>query len=159
MMAKTRSLFLLLLLAMFSNAQNLSIETYSNDNKCFIKINGEEIYSRGCEYELGANLIFYIKFSHSEVWIFQDIQNYAACNGRGPLRIFEKRDGGVIKFNGEIDWCASVPYFDVSDEAIVIMDKPHKSALTNTGEPNFKSSVKPSDERKYKFENGKIKKI
>ncbi len=146
-MAKTRSLSLLLFLAMFSDAQNLNLETHSNDNKCSIKINGEEIYSRECEYELGANLIF------------QDIQNYAACSGRGPLRIFEKRDDDVVKFKGEVDWCASVPYFDVSDEAIVIIDKPHKSALTNTGEPNFKSSGKLSDERKYKFKNGKIKKI
>ena len=104
-------------------------------------------------------MIFYIKFNHSEVWIFQDIQNYAACSGRGPLRIFEKRDDDVVKFKGEIDWCASVPYFKVRDETIVIIDKPHKNALTNTGEPNFKSSGKLSNERKYKFENGKIKKI
>ena len=152
-------LYLMLFLAMFSDAQNLNLETHSNDNKCSININGEEIYSRECEYELGANLIFYIKFNHSEVWIFQDIQNYAACSGRGPLRIFEKRDDDVVKFKGEIDWCASLPYFKVIDETIVIIDKPHKNALTNTGEPNFKSSVKLSNERKYKFENGKIKKI
>lgn len=158
-MSKTRFLYLLLLLAIFSNAKNLSIETYSKDNKCSIKINDEEIYSRECEYELGANLIFYTKVNRSEVWIFQDIQNYAACSGHGPLRIFEKKDDDKIKFQGEIDWCASVPFFEVTNEGILIIDKPHKNALTNNGKPNFKGSGKLSNERKYKFENGKIKKI
>ncbi len=52
MMIKTRFLYLLLLLAIFSNAQNLSIETYSKDNKCSISINDEKIYIRECEYDL-----------------------------------------------------------------------------------------------------------
>ena len=159
MMSKTRFLYLLLLLAIFSNAKNLSIETYSKDNKCSISINDEEIYSRECEYEFEPNLIFYTKFKHSEVWIFQDIQNYAACSGHGPLRIFEKKDDDKIKFQGEIDWCASVPFFEVTNEGILIIDKPHKNALTNNGDPNFKGSGKLSEESKYKFENGKIKKI
>ena len=80
-MTKTRLLYLLLFLDIFSNAQNLNLEIYSSDSKCSIKINGEEIYSQECEYEFGTNLIFYTKFNHSEVWIFQDIQNYAACSG------------------------------------------------------------------------------
>ena len=97
-MIKTRFLYLLLLLAIFSNAQNLSIETYSKDDKCSISINDEKIYSRECEYELEPNLIFYTKLNRSEVWIFQDIQNYAACNGHGPLRIFEKKRTIMLNF-------------------------------------------------------------
>ena len=159
MMSKTSFLYLLLLLAIFSNAKNLSIETYSEDNKCSISINDEEIYSRECEYELEPNLIFYTKFNRSEVWIFQDIQNYAACSGHGSLRIFEKKDDDKIKFQGEIDWCTSVPFFEVTNEGILVIDKPHKNALTNNCDPNFKGSGKLSNERKYKFENGKIKKI
>ncbi len=159
MMSKTSFLYLLLLLAIFSNAKNLSIETYSKDNKCSISINDEEIYSRECEYELEPNLIFYTKFNRSEVWIFQDIQNYAACSGHGSLRIFEKKDDDKIKFQGEIDWCTSVPFFEVTNEGILVIDKPHKNALTNNCDPNFKGSGKLSNERKYKFENGKIKKI
>ncbi|WP_103573112.1 hypothetical protein [Campylobacter concisus] len=158
-MSKTSFLYLLLLLAIFSNAKNLSIETYSKDNKCSISINDEEIYSRECEYELEPNLIFYTKFNRSEVWIFQDIQNYAACSGHGSLRIFEKKDDDKIKFQGEIDWCTSVPFFEVTNEGILVIDKPHKNALTNNCDPNFKGSGKLSNERKYKFENGKIKKI
>lgn len=158
-MSKTSFLYLLLLLAIFSNAKNLSIETYSEDNKCSISINDEEIYSRECEYELEPNLIFYTKFNRSEVWIFQDIQNYAACSGHGSLRIFEKKDDDKIKFQGEIDWCTSVPFFEVTNEGILVIDKPHKNALTNNCDPNFKGSGKLSNERKYKFENGKIKKI
>ncbi|WP_148800831.1 hypothetical protein [Campylobacter concisus] len=154
-----RFLFLSLLFIVFSNAQNLSIETYSKDNKCSISINDEKIYSRECEYELEPNLIFYTKVNRSEVWIFQDIQNYSACSGHGPLRIFEKKDDDKIKFQGEIDWCASVPLVEVTNESILIIDKPRKNTLTNNGDPNFKSSGKRSDERKYKFENGKIKKI
>jgi hypothetical protein len=152
-------LFLSLLFIVFSNAQNLSIETYSKDNKCSISINDEETYSRECEYELEPNLVFYTKFNRSEVWIFQDIQNYSACSRHGPLRIFEKKEDNNVKFQGEIDWCASVPFFEVTNEGILIIDKPHKNALINNGDPNFKSSGKLSDERKYKFENGKIKKI
>ena len=159
MMSKTSFLYLLLLLAIFSNAKNLSIETYSKDNKCSISINDEEIYSRECEYELEPNLIFYTKFNRSEVWIFQDIQNYAACSGHGSLRIFENKDDDKIKFQGEIDWCTSVPFFEVTNEGILVIDKPHKNALTNNCDPNFKGSGKLSNERKYKFENGKIKKI
>ena len=159
MMSKTSFLYLLLLLAIFSNAKNLSIETYSEDNKCSISINDEEIYSRECEYELEPNLIFYTKFNRSEVWIFQDIQNYAACSGHGSLRIFEKKDDDKIKFQGEIDWCTSVPFFEVTNEGILVIDKPHKNALTNNCDPNFKGSGKLSNERKYKFDNGKIKKI
>jgi len=106
-MTKTRLLYLLLFLDIFSNAQNLNLETYSSDSKCSIKINGEEIYSQECEYEFGTNLIFYTKFNHSEVWIFQDVQNYAACSGREPLRIFEKKDDDKVKFQSEVDWCAS----------------------------------------------------
>ena len=158
-MTKTKFVYLLLLLAIFSNAKNLSIETYSKDNKCSISINDEEIYSRECEYELEPNLIFYTKVNSSEVWIFQDIQNYAACSGHGSLRIFEKKDDDKIKFQGEIDWCTSVPFFEVTNEGILVIDKPHKNALTNNCDPNFKGSGKLSNERKYKFENGKIKKI
>ena len=50
-------------------------------------------------------------------------------------------------------------YFEVTDETILIIDKPHKSALTNDGESNFKNIGKLSSERKYKFKNGKIKEI
>lgn len=52
-----------------------------------------------------------------------------------------------------------MPFFEVTNEGILIIDKPHKNALTNNGDPNFKGSGKLSEESKYKFENGKIKKI
>ena len=51
------------------------------------------------------------------------------------------------------------PNFEVTDETILIIDKPHKSALTNEGESNFKNIGKLSSERKCKFKNGKIKEI
>ena len=91
-------LFLSLLFIVFSNAQNLSIETYGKDNKCSISINDEETYSRECEYEFEPNLVFYTKFNRSKVWIFQDIQNYSACSGHGPLRIFEKKRTIMLNF-------------------------------------------------------------
>ena len=50
-------------------------------------------------------------------------------------------------------------YFEVTDETILIIDKPHKSTLTSDDEPNFKNIGKLSSERKYKFKNGKIKEI
>lgn len=152
-------------------AQSMSVRTQGDSNsgfseggQCKVFINDILIYQRRCDYEFEPELLLFTKFikdgKEELVWVFQDNQNYAACSGKGKIRIIAKRaDEENPKYCGEIDWCQAQASFQVVEDTLYIREVPHTSMFLPNGEINFKNEGKLIGGAMYRFQNGEISKV
>lgn len=136
---------------------------FSEGGQCKIFINNTLIYQRQCDYEFEPELLLFTKliknYKEELVWVFEDNQNYAACGGKGKIRIAKRTDEENPKYYGEIDWCQFEAGFKVVGDTLFIKEIPQKNMFLPNGEPNFRNEGKLIGGAVYKFQNGKISEI